>query len=129
LNGLFIFSVGAFKWLKAITKNHSSKKSERVIKVSLLQRWLSMVPIIISHEGAEPDPIHKWFSSSDLRKSEQILGEVLCFIDKNEVKTVNMIEEIIGCPHEERIDYPEGDFCPKCSYWKNRDRFSGEMLH
>jgi hypothetical protein len=88
-----------------------------------------VVCAIISHEGAEPDPIHKWFSSSDLRKSEQILGEVLCFIDKNEVKTVNMIEEIIGCPHEERMDYPEGDFCPKCSYWKNRDRFSGEMLH
>jgi len=40
-----------------------------------------------------------------------------------------MIEEIIGCPHEEAIDYPSGEYCPECDYWKNRDRFSGEILH
>jgi hypothetical protein len=40
-----------------------------------------------------------------------------------------MVEEIFGCPHEEGIDYPEGDFCPECTYWKGRDRFSGEIVH
>jgi hypothetical protein len=84
---------------------------------------------IISHEEAEPEPMKKWFSTSDLRKSEQILREVLAFIDENGAKTVSMIEEIIGCPHEEGIDYPEGDYCPDCSYWKGRDRFTHELLH
>ena len=84
---------------------------------------------IISHESAEIEPMKKWFSSSDLRKSEQVMSEILCFIDENEAKSVSMIQEIIGCPHEEGVDYPEDDYCPECSYWKGRDRFSGEMVH
>ena len=71
----------------------------------------------------------KWFSSSsDLRKSGQVSREILGFIEENAAKTVSMIEQIIGCPHEEGIDYPDGDYCPTCSYWRGRDRFSGEML-
>ncbi|MCP4484009.1 MAG: hypothetical protein GY823_05540 [Flavobacteriaceae bacterium] len=88
-----------------------------------------VVCAIINHEGAEPEPMDKWFSSTDLRKSEQVLSEVLTFIDLNGAKTVSMIEEIIGCPHEEGIDYPEGSNCPKCTYWKNRDRFTNEIVH
>ena len=84
---------------------------------------------IISYDGAEPDPMKKWFSSTALRKSEKVLSEVLGFIDENGAKSVSMVEEIIGCPHEEGIDYPDGEHCPKCIYWKGRDRFSGEMLH
>lgn len=79
---------------------------------------------IINHEDAETEPMKKWFSSSDLRKSEQVMSEILCFIDENGAKSVSMIQEIIGCPHEEGIDYPEGDYCPECHYWKDRDRFS-----
>ncbi|MEH6454476.1 MAG: hypothetical protein V7782_15720 [Psychromonas sp.] len=88
-----------------------------------------IVCAIISHEGADTEPMKKWFSLSDLRKSEQVMSEILCFIDENGVKSVSMIQKIIGCPHEEGIDYPVGDYCPECSYWKGRDRFSGEMVH
>ncbi|MGB5445806.1 MAG: hypothetical protein WBM99_09895 [Psychromonas sp.] len=88
-----------------------------------------VVCAIISYDGAEPEPMQKWFASTDLRKSEQILNEVLSFIGQNGAKTVCMIDEIIGCPHEEGIDYPEESTCPECSYWKNRNRFSGEMVH
>jgi hypothetical protein len=81
------------------------------------------------HEGAEAEPMKKWFSLTDLRKSEPVMSEMLNFIDANGAKSVSMIQEIIGCPHEEGIDYPEGDYCPECQYWKGRDRFSGEMVH
>ncbi len=84
---------------------------------------------IIMHEGAETEPMKKWFSSTDLRKSELVMSEILNFIDANGAKSVSMIQEIIGCPHEEGIDYPVGDYCPECNYWKGRDRFSGEMVH
>ncbi len=84
---------------------------------------------IVKKEGDEPEPMKKWFSENDLRKSEQILGEVLLFISENGAKSVGMVEEIIGCPHEEGIDYPEGESCPKCSYWNGRDRFTHELLH
>ncbi|QQX78727.1 hypothetical protein JK628_14250 [Shewanella sp. KX20019] len=88
-----------------------------------------VVCAIISDDGAQAEPMKKWFSSSDLRKSEEMLIEVLCFIDENGAKSVSMVEEIIGCPHEEGIDYPEGDVCPQCHYWKGRDRFSAKMVY
>ncbi|EOG7719211.1 hypothetical protein ACXKOW_004566 [Vibrio parahaemolyticus] len=88
-----------------------------------------LVCAIIPYEGAEPDPMKKWFSSSDIRKSEMVLREVLEYIDENGAKTVGMLEEIIGCPHEEGIDYPEGEYCPECTFWRGRDRFTGELLH
>ena len=36
---------------------------------------------------------------------------------------------LIGCPHEEGIDYPEGKSCPQCPYWAGRDRFTRERIH
>ncbi len=84
---------------------------------------------IIKTEDAEAEPMKKWFSEKDIRKSEKILGELIAFIEENQAKSIAMLEEIIGCPHEEGIDYPEGESCPNCSYWRGRDRFTREMLH
>ena len=88
-----------------------------------------LVCSIIKHDGAEPEPMKKWFSDKDIRKSEKTLEEVLMFIQENNTKTVGMVDSIIGCPHEEGIDYPEGESCPECKYWKGRDRFTNELLH
>jgi len=88
-----------------------------------------LVCSIFLYEGAEAEPMKKWISSSDVRKAENILNETLTFLEENAAKTVSMLEKIIGCPHEEGIDYPEGKSCPNCSYWKNRDRFTHELLH
>ena len=43
-------------------------------------------------------------------------------------KSVVMTDRIIGCPHEEGIDY-EGVTCPACPFWAGRDRWTGERLH
>ena len=88
-----------------------------------------LVCSIMESEDSEPTHMNKWFSESDLRKSEKIISEVLSFIDKHNAKSVSMLDQIIGCPHEEGIDYPEGQYCPKCTYWKGRDRFTHELLH
>ena len=82
---------------------------------------------IIANEDAEPDPMKIWISKGDARKSEKILSEVINFIEVNKAKTVTMVEEILGCPHEEGIDYPEGETCPECPFWKNRNRFTHEI--
>ena len=84
---------------------------------------------IIKTESASAEPLKKWFSQIDIRKSEKTLGEVLSFIKDQNVKSVVVNETIIGCPHEEGIDYPEGEYCPNCNYWKGRDRFSHELIH
>jgi hypothetical protein len=41
---------------------------------------------------------------------------------------VIITDRIIGCPHEEGDDYPEGEPCPMCDFWKNRDRWTGEII-
>jgi len=73
--------------------------------------------------------MRKWTSKKDIRKSEKTMEEVLMFIQENDAKHVAMLDKIIGCPHEEGIDYPDGEACPDCKYWKNRDRFTDELLH
>ena len=88
-----------------------------------------LVCSIIEYEGAEPEPMKKWVSVQDLRKSEKIISEVLSFIQTHDAKTVGMVDLIIGCPHEEGIDYPEGESCSVCKFWKGRDRFTHELLH
>ena len=74
--------------------------------------------------------LKRWYSASvDVRKNEGIAREVLEFLKEHGVASVAIMEKIFGCPHEEGIDYPEGESCPNCSYWRSRDRFTDELLH
>jgi len=84
---------------------------------------------IIPIEGGELSELRKWTSENeDLRHDSPISREILQFLKEHAVKTVMMSPGIIGCPHEEGIDYPEGDVCPNCPYWATRDRWTGEEL-
>jgi len=84
---------------------------------------------IIAEESADPEPLNSWYSDSDVRKDALILEELLVFIAENNAKSLVMVDEIIGCPHQEGIDYPDGGKCPVCTFWKNRDRWTGESIH
>jgi hypothetical protein len=73
--------------------------------------------------------IEKWFSTgADVRRDRAITQEILEFIEKHHVERVAMVDRIIGCPHEEGIDYPDGQPCPQCPFWANRDRWTGQLL-
>jgi len=81
---------------------------------------------IIMGEDAEPADLRRWFAESgDVRNDAKAGTEIAEFLRDNAVRTVVMTDGIIGCPHEEGIDYPEGQFCPHCPFWAGRDRFSG----
>ena len=84
---------------------------------------------IIPTEDSKPSEIRKWISDSDdLRRESPASAEILEFIRDHAVKTVIMSPGIIGCPHEEGVDYPEGEVCPDCPYWATRDRWTGQEL-
>jgi len=84
---------------------------------------------IVRAEGAEPDPLERWVSKeTDARSDVAITRQIGEFIATHSAKSVVLVDRIIGCPHEERIDYPEGAACPQCPFWANRDRWSGELL-
>jgi hypothetical protein len=85
----------------------------------------AVVGIVVSERDADVAELQKWWSdTTDVRADTAILQQILDFIDRHQAQRVVMVDRIIGCPHEEGIDYPEGEACPQCPYWANRDRWA-----
>ena len=83
---------------------------------------------IVPAENAEVGQMRDWQSEKgDVRNSPAIIEEVLEFIAEHGVLSVVMTVGIIGCPHQEGIDY-EGQWCTACDFWRGRDRFTGKMI-
>jgi hypothetical protein len=95
-----------------------------------LERASKVAVGIIEREGTEPAILETWHSEDrDVRKDDDIGHEIVAFIRAHHVLSVAMVDRIIGCPHEEGTDYPEGKTCPECPYWRGRDRWSGESIN
>jgi len=83
---------------------------------------------IVTREDAEPEVMERWFGEDlDVRTDPGIAREILEFIQRHGVSSVVMTDGIIGCPHEEGIDYPDGEVCPQCPFWAHRDRWTDEV--
>lgn len=79
---------------------------------------------VTSEPGAEVSELQRWFEDRlDVRVDPNIGREVAAFLRRHGVRTVVVAEGIIGCPHEEGVDYPEGQDCPECPFWQGKDRF------
>ncbi len=88
-----------------------------------------IVVAIFRDERQIAEPFERWFSEDvDVRENMDVGEKVIALIKKYAVKSVVAADRIIGCPHEEGIDYPEGKSCPKCPYWAGRDRFTHERI-
>ena len=84
---------------------------------------------IILAENQEAVELKRWFAEpGDVREDLRVAEEVLGFMEESGVRSVAMVDRIIGCPHEEGIDY-HGPTCLLCPYWAGRDRWSGERVH
>lgn len=84
---------------------------------------------IVREENSGVVALERWLSPEvDIRMSTSVGEAVLDFIKSQNVRSVVMTDGIIGCPHEEGIDYPEGETCPECPYWARRDRWTGKMI-
>ena len=70
----------------------------------------------------------RWHSIEDVRLSAEITEQVVAFLQEHEVHRVGMVYRIVGCPHEQGVDY-EGNFCPnpECTFWYGKDRWTGEF--
>jgi hypothetical protein len=88
-----------------------------------------VVASIVAHDGADPEPMTKWYSDGDVRNDESILSAVKEFLADQGARSVVIPDRILGCPHEEGVDYPEGQECPICLFWRGRDRWTGERVH
>ena len=78
---------------------------------------------IVHREGGDAREMEKWLSEiTDVREDEVIGGQVLAFLERHSVRTVVVGPGILGCPHEEGIDYPNDEVCPRCPFWAGRER-------
>ena len=84
---------------------------------------------IVNADGAVPTALQRWFTEEgDVRTDRTAASEILRFVRDHGARSVVMTDRIIGCPHEEGIDYPEGQSCPQCPFWAHRDRWSTDIV-
>jgi hypothetical protein len=84
---------------------------------------------IVKYEGGQADILERWYAEEDVRNDPEIGRQIQGFLAEHNILTVVMADRIIGCPHEEGKDYPNGEACPQCPFWRNRDRFTGELIN
>lgn len=84
---------------------------------------------IVPAEDADATEVKRWFSETgDVRGEIDIAAAIQQFIERHRAKSVVMPDRIVGCPHEEGVDYAVGTKCPQCPFWANRDRWTGDLL-
>lgn len=84
-----------------------------------------VVAAVFQRPKEPPVAMKKWmFNGVDVREDPTITREIVEWIKSHGVTHSTIAEEILGCPHEEGTDYPKGETCPFCAFWKNRGRLS-----
>ena len=76
-----------------------------------------------------PMEMRSWSSDAgDVRHDQVIAAELADWLRSRGIKDTVSYDRIIGCPHEEGIDYPMGRACPQCPFWSGIDRFTHEPI-
>jgi len=73
---------------------------------------------VIKSESAEP--ILQRFMGTDVDRDPKVVEQIASFFRSHDVKNVVYGEGILGCPHEEGPDFPFGQDCPFCPFWKGK---------
>ena len=89
-----------------------------------------LVASVLERPGQrDPSVTRTWTTLEvDVRYDRTIAADVARFLAEHGVKESATADRIIGCPHEEGVDYPMGRTCPRCSFWAGIDRFTHEPL-
>lgn len=77
-----------------------------------------IVAAVFHHEGAEA--VLKRWVGTDVTTSPKAQRELQEFFQGHGVKQMAMTEGNMGCPHEEGEDFPLGEDCPFCPFWKGK---------
>lgn len=88
-----------------------------------------MVGILRRPGQQAPHPMRSWNTDTiDARHDPLIAAELTDWLRSEGIKDTVSHDRIIGCPHEEGIDYPIGRTCPQCPFWASIDRFTHEPI-
>lgn len=84
-----------------------------------------VVGIKLSEQSKETNFLRDW-TGSDVATDAVVAKEMYDFMRQNGVKTVITASVVMGCPHEEGSDFPDGGDCPFCPFWKGRQGSASE---
>ena len=70
--------------------------------------------------GENSKAIIKRWVATDVTINPKIQREIQEFFKEHGVKSVAMSDGNMGCPHEEGEDFPDGEDCPFCPFWKGK---------
>ena len=73
---------------------------------------------VIKSDNAEP--ILERFVGTGVYGNPKIADQIKTFFAKHRVKNVVVTDGIFGCPHEEGEDFPHGEDCPFCPFWRGK---------
>jgi hypothetical protein len=77
----------------------------------------------------EPLAMQTWTTvSGDVRHDPAIAAGAAALLKEYGVEQSIGGDRLLGCPHQEGIDYPMGRTCPQCPFWAGIDRFTHEPI-
>lgn len=79
-----------------------------------------VIAIFTAPSQQQPLELRQWLrTEGDIRNDPGVAEEIRKFVVSHGVKRAVSPPHILGCPHEEGIDYPTGESCPHCPFWAN----------
>jgi hypothetical protein len=80
---------------------------------------MKVVLAIIPREDAEPSFLKRWVGSG-VSRDIKVVEELKRLLSQHQVKSVVATDGVIGCVHEEGLDFPLGQDCPFCPFWRGK---------
>jgi len=82
-----------------------------------------IVAAVVIAEDAQPI-LERWVGTK-LQGDQRVLRQIEAFFKEHKVKSAVMTDGNLGCPHEEGEDFPDGEDCPFCPFWKGKQGSAG----
>jgi hypothetical protein len=82
------------------------------------QTVTKIVAGILESEDAEPI-IERWIGP-DVMTNPEVQTQIADFIQSHGAHEVAVTDGVLGCPHEEGVDFPAGQECPYCPFWRGK---------
>jgi hypothetical protein len=122
------------KQLLPVTESRSGDERIRypVAKVALFgpddRVTTKIVASVVSWPG-EPPVVQSWMGTG-VMDSPKVRSQIEMFFEKRAVRTLVLMQGWcnMGCPHEAAMDFPAGQDCPFCPYWKGRQATGAETV-
>jgi len=73
-------------------------------------------------KGLDIEPVLRSWSQPGVTSDPVVAAEIGKYFLENAAEDIVMAGGVLGCPHEEGVDFPLGTECPHCIYWSSHTK-------